>query len=853
MLTQFIGWLMGVENLQSIDSVRVSLAAPWAQNGPAWALFGCAAVAALAVVFYSRYQPSTRKKTLSLLAISRAVLLAMLLLILAEPVLKMDFTSRPRPLLWVLFDGTESMDIQDEMTESDRARLAEAVGITSGVATSEAPATDKQPDAAKSDAANGGPASAAPAVAVSPTARLSRMDYVKALVSKPKDNLIGRLEERFRVQAFILDRPDGVRELNRSNSPRDTIDAKRLAEQLTTKGQLTALGTGFNDLAEGHATSHLAGVVMFSDFGNNTGPAPAGTATSPVKKLGVPVYAVGVGPQVAVDLATEIEMPRQLKKAERQEVKVVLRQSGLDGRRAKISVTAKRKIGVGDPEPEVIQIGQREVQLAGPTVEERFDYVPQQTGEFQFLADVERMEGQVVDQGNHVQREATVIDDFLRLMYVEYEPTWEWRFIKEVFHRDPLVGMKGFRTFLRSSDPKVRTTNPLFLPSLTPKRSDFLANDVIFLGDMPATALGERFCDLASEFVTQFGGGLVIIGGPRFGPGQLESTKLADILPVVVDSSARMRDDHPFHMQLSLDALNYKFMQLGEGEQASDASRHAWDNMGMLPWYQPVKWKHPLATVLAEHPTDMTADGRSHQPLIAIREFPSGGKVVYIGFNETWRLRRKFGEQYYRQFWGQMIQHIGLSNHIGLEKRFVVKTDKLQYKPDDRVRLTVQAYDANFEPLTVEKLSDKNLTAEVLAPRRSEGAPVDSQTLNISQLSKGVFEIEFPVLASGGYRVRVKDPITGTPKEVSFRVVNLSPERQTAVRNVQLQEQIAAESQGKTYDLETASRIPDEINLKTFRETSTKVLALWSTWLCFGLGVLLMLGEWLTRKLINLP
>ena len=44
---------------------------------------------------------------------------------------------------------------------------------------------------------------------------------------------------------------------------------------------------------------------MFSDFGNNTGPAPAGTATSPVKKLGVPVYAVGVGPQVAVDLATE--------------------------------------------------------------------------------------------------------------------------------------------------------------------------------------------------------------------------------------------------------------------------------------------------------------------------------------------------------------------------------------------------------------------------------------------------------------------------------------------------------------------------------------------------------------------
>ena len=81
-------------------------------------------------MFYSRYQPSKRHKTLKLLAISRAILLAMLFLILAEPVLKMEFTSRPRPLLWVIFDGTESMDIQDEMTESERSRLARAVGLT---------------------------------------------------------------------------------------------------------------------------------------------------------------------------------------------------------------------------------------------------------------------------------------------------------------------------------------------------------------------------------------------------------------------------------------------------------------------------------------------------------------------------------------------------------------------------------------------------------------------------------------------------------------------------------------------------------------------------------------------------
>ena len=769
-----------------------------------------------------------------LLGIARAVLLVLLLLMLADPVLKMDFTSRPRPLLWVLFDGTESMEIHDEMTDAARAKLADAIGLNAADKSSPVSTSATQPQ------------------------NLSRMDYVKALVNRPgEENLFTRLQKEFHVQAFILDRPDSVRELKPANAPRNTIDPAVLTPQLTTKGQLTAIGTAFDDLAQRHSTSNLAGVVMFSDFGNNNGPAPAGTQESPVKRLGVPVYTVGIGPQTAVDLATEIEMPRQLKKAERQEIKVILRQTGLDGRRARVTVVARRKMGPEVSDTDVIDIGSREVPLLGPTVEERFDFVPQQTGEFEFAADVEHLEGQVVDQGNHARRDATVIDDFLRLMYVEYEPTWEWRFIKEVFHRDPLVGMRGFRTFLRSSDPKVRTTNPLFLASMVPKRSDFLSNDVIFLGDMPASALNERFCELTREFVTQFGGGLVVIAGPRFGPGQLADTKLADILPVVVDPTAHLRDERPFHMQLSLDSLRYKFMQLGDsqagGESSDEANRKAWDNMGDLPWYQPVKWAHPLATVLAEHPSDPTADGKAHQPLVAIREFPSGGRVVYLGFDETWRLRRKYGEKYYRQFWGQMIQYIGLSNHIGLEKRFVVKTDKRQYKPDDRVRLSVQAYDANFEPLTLDKLPEHTLTAELFSPNRSAGGPVETETLNISQLSKGMFEIEFPVLTAGGYRIRVHDPITSTAKEVTFRVVNLSPEQLTAVRNTALQEQIASESQGKSYDLETVSRLPDEINLHPVKETSTKVFALWSTWLCFGLVVALMLGEWLFRKLINLP
>jgi uncharacterized membrane protein len=36
-------------------------------------------------------------------------------------------------------------------------------------------------------------------------------------------------------------------------------------------------------------------------------------------------------------------------------------------------------------------------------------------------------------------------------------------------------------------------------------------------------------------------------------------------------------------------------------------------------------------------------------------------------------------------------------------------------------------------------------------------------------------------------------------------------------------------------------------------ETQIEVRPLWSTWLCFALVVMLLLGEWLMRKIVTLP
>ena len=324
------------------------------------------------------------------------------------------------------------------------------------------------------------------------------------------------------------------------------------------------------------------------------------------------------------------------------------------------------------------------------------------------LPRVERVEGEIVDQNNRAARQVNIIDDYLRLMYVAYEPTWEWRFIKEVFHRDKLVGMAGFRTFLASCDPRVRESNVLFLPTLTPKRSEFFANDVIFLDDMPRSLLNDRFCEMVKEFVGNLGGGLVVIAGPRFGPKELYQTPLADMLPVIIDPNAELRDapQHPeFRLRLTPHASRYQFMQLGRAMwriPKPGTTSASCRGISRLPCCTSRR------SSLAEHPTDKCADGKTPQPLIAIRQYGKG-EVVYLGFNETWRLRRMYGEKYYRQFWSQMIYRLGMSHALGSDKRFVARLDQPQYRAEDKVTLTVEAYDENYEPLSDENLPERGL------------------------------------------------------------------------------------------------------------------------------------------------
>jgi hypothetical protein len=821
-MTGMIGWLLGLENASSIDDIDPSFAASWAAENAFWGFFGVVVLAVLSLWFYLKRQPRGPWSARLALGLCRGLLLALLFLTLANPVLRVSLTNRQPPLVYVVFDGTESMEIEDPYPAQQRAEWAERIGLGPEFQSRES---------------------------------ISRLDCLRAFLRRPEGNVLQRLadEKGFRIEVFQFDgnSTSQLRKLRSSTAGGERFDAAFVAGQLTAPGQVTALGAVLNDAGQQFGAGNIAAMILLSDFAHNAGAAPVGggngESLSPAQRLRVPVYTVGIGATETIDLAVDLQTDPKMKRNERTTVVVQVRQDGLQGQAATVRVTARPLTGSrAFGGSTAVVVGQQTVTLQSAVQSIEFPFTPEDAGRYEFSAEVDPLPGESVEQNNRASREVHIIDDYLRLMYVDYEPSWEWRFVKEVFHRDKLVGMDGFRTYLASSDPQVRETNILFLPTLTPKRSEFFANDVIFLGDMPRNALTDRFCEMTREFVGRFGGGLVVIGGARFGPAQLRGTALEDMLPVILDSESRLRDDRPFRLRRTVHADRYPFMQLGGTEVENT---RAWNNLRLLPWYQPVAQVHDQAFVLAEHPVDTCLDGKTPQPLIAIRQF-GAGEVVYLGFDEMWRLRRLYGERYYREFWSQLIYRLGMSHALGAEKRFVARTDRQEYRVEDRVHVTVEAYNENFDPLVQQDLPDGTLGAELTVARGGGFEPV--REVRLSMLRPGVFEASIPASSAGAYHVRVRDPVGGGFNEIPFTVTGVSAERRSGIRNLPLQEQLALETGGRSYDLGNAHQLLDDLQLEAAVERTTRSYPLWATPLWFLALVGLMLGEWFSRKRIQL-
>ena len=795
---------LGIQEGDTLHGVSLQFVSFWAEGRPVLVILVCLVLALVGLFFYGRFQRDRsldkRPRRKIFLACSRGFVLALIGFILAEPVISISLTEHPRPLLLFLLDSSDSMNLDDEHTSDEVDQISEMLG-------------------------------GQPKLTEATRLKLLQMAFGKG---KLVDSL-SAMHEQFDLRFYSTEQGHTIREISSVQE-----ESVVLLDTLTADLQTTAIGSSLDELHRRHGTRHLAGVVVASDFSQNAG----SPAISAAEQLGVPLYTVGIGPREVIDVAIQLQTPLVLKQDERTSVTAIIRQQGVVGDTVEVQLYQRllgtgidqlgvsSEVAVGAPVSVVLTESQATIDLP---------YLPTESGRFELVAAVAMLPGEASERNNRAAREVIIRDESLNLYFVEYEPTWEWRFVKEVFQRDPLIGEEGFRTFLRSADFKVRQSNDLFVDQLVRPRDEFFANDVVLISDVPGEMLTQAFQDQLSEYVERFGGGLVVIAGPRFGISSLQGTRLADMLPVVVDRSLQPKASQ-FELVLTPEAAGNPFVNLGDSAEENSL---AWSNMGELPWYQPVLRPHPLATVLATHPTDKTVDREQLQPLIATRRYGKG-EVVYIGFNETWRLRKKYGERFYRQFWGQMIYRLGLGRALGQQKRFSPSTDLTTYQTGERVTVTVEAYTKDFKELSV-----GSLRGRLLRQVGTGSQQVDEITIPIAR-DNVVFETSIAALEAGSYRLMVLDPETDAEFEIGFEVTTVSRERLDVVRNTPLQQQLADVTGGQACELFELPELLAGLEAKPLEQYNHRQLPLWNTWLILILVLGMMHTEWLVRKLSNL-
>ena len=156
---------------------------------------------------------------------------------------------------------------------------------------------------------------------------------------------------------------------------------------------------------------------------------------------------------------------------------------------------------------------------------------------------IDPLPGEENRANNSVTRLVNVESAKRRVLYVEGEPRWEYKFIRRAEEDDRIVTIVSM---LRTSENKIYRQgieDPKELADGFPSRAkDLFAYQAIVIGSVEASYFTPAQKELIQQFVDRRGGGLLLLGGrASLGDGGWAASNLADLLPVLLAERQKER------------------------------------------------------------------------------------------------------------------------------------------------------------------------------------------------------------------------------------------------------------------------------------------------------------------------
>ncbi|MBI4566359.1 MAG: hypothetical protein HY716_16870 [Planctomycetes bacterium] len=859
--------LLGIDRV-NLEEGTISL--DWHHPWPLFAivLLVIPAIAGLVWLIYRRERRDVGLGPKIVMAGLRSAIFLLVFLMLLGPILSVEVIKMRRAYLLVLVDDSLSMRRSDPPSRpEDQLALAKVTNLWN--------ADERLPDNVRAE-----------------LLKLTRADIIRKTLENPRlgdprqkeKGILAQLENKLNVAYFTFSK--GARAVDKRES---LLEHYRPENCLGTE---TAIGDAIKQALSMYKGLFVAGVVIFSDGRNNLGIEPEQVARQ-LRQRYVPVFTVCAGiPQEEKDIALLEPDAKQIVRAnDIHALKYTVRSEGFD--REEIDISLHVYPLQKDEETKDWQLVERaelDRLLADPSTQSegthRFTlqedserqrdevrWLTKTPGHYLVIVQTAPHEGERLDTNNYLVFRTRVIDDKVRVLYVEHPPRYEYRFLKNALIRDPKVLVHCLLTSADEGFPQEHSLEATDVKFKTPIKEfpkdlkDLLEYDVIVLGDVDPDRLGGRdTIENIRRFVVDFGGGLVFLSGVMYNPRTFRGTPLEEALPVIPEDT---RESEAVAMQSYAYALTeyakaegghpiIRFPEIGSEwprlvEQWEDRDGRG-DGLAGVRWFIRARAKpHAHALVEVVGVPGMDVPGK-RPPLFVAADY-GRGRVFWSATDETWLWRYLVGDHpWYYPFWQQTMYWAMDRKLAGARRYQIYLRPERRYVMGEPVTINANAYNKDFQPL-----QDPELELNVEPPQGQR------YTVKLAKDKEkdGAYEGTFQPREVGSYRIWLGEDDETTHAVEKFVVYIPNREEDEPILDVPQLKRLAVEAypdpaqkleekEKNFFPITRVGELPAAVQASPQQQSEKRQDDLWDSPLIYLLFALLITTEWVLRKVFRM-
>jgi uncharacterized membrane protein len=447
-----------------------------------------------------------------------------------------------------------------------------------------------------------------------------------------------------------------------------------------------------------------------------------------------------------------------------------------------------------------------------------------------------------------------VTDRKEKILYYEGEPRFEFKFLRRAVADDEGLRLVSLARTAENKYLRLGVEDSLDLITGFPStREELFSYKAIVLGSVEASAFTTAQLRLLADFVSERGGGLLMLGGRRaFAEGGYAGTPIEDVLPVVIEGEARRHnptaadteDDHPateLAVHLTPAGAMHAPLQLAADEKAS---LQRWSTLPALSAVNLVRRAKPGATVLLTG--DAGKDG-GQRIVFAWQRFGRGKSAAFpVQDSWIWQMHASISpeDQTHELFWKQTLRWLvaGVPDAAGI----IASNERPS--PGEAITLRADVRDSQFVAV-----NGATVTAEITAPSGAKSVVPMEWTV----ARDGEYRAAFTPSEPGVHDMRVtwrrtaasgSADATHASAPSHFEAADSREEYFASSMRAPLLRRVADETGGRFYTPATVRTLPEDLRYARGGVTITERKDLWDMPIVFLMLGGLMAVEWGYRR-----